>query len=262
MWGQGEGGSGGKANMSDPQEVNEALWRRKYESEPYPRIAPGVVHHGWGSTGEPSSSVRSAVFSEAMGSYFREGVKILDYGCGAGRYCNFISGHLREFTYWGIEPSGGGPFSIYQNVSSMSEEGIRLATEAYGKDPRVRFGFVGSELEEEAIRTADVVLIAGIFTHLPEDQLYSVCNKMLPVVDRGGSVVFSVFLADEYRAIGSGAYGFKDTYQICYYTREQLDTWAAKAGVKLVECMPWYITFTDSGEPILFDSIFRVTGAV
>jgi G:T-mismatch repair DNA endonuclease (very short patch repair protein) len=34
-----------------------------------------------------------------MGEYFKENMKILDYGCGPGQFCNFMSSKLKNFEY-------------------------------------------------------------------------------------------------------------------------------------------------------------------
>ena len=77
----------------------------KFLGEPlYPQIAPGFCQSGFGEPNEPESSLMCAAFARAMGEYFTEGVCLLDYGCGAGRFCNFMSGWLRVFKYIGLEP--------------------------------------------------------------------------------------------------------------------------------------------------------------
>ena len=220
----------------------DLLWETKWSKEEYPRIAPGVVHDGWGSTGEPGSSIIAGMYSEGFGKHFKEGVKVLDYGCGAARYCNFLSGHLKDFTYYGVEPMGGGPYSIYQDVESISETGIALAREAYGQDPRIHLGFIDSPVETEAIDNVDVVLLGSIFTHLDGKQFELIMTKLLPVVERGGCIVFSCFLAKKHKVNGPGAYGFKDTYQMSWLTKQQLTSFAKKTHTRLTECLPWEVT--------------------
>ena len=167
-----------------------------------------------GSDEEPFSSIWLASLSEAAGQHFREGLRVLDYGCGAGRYCDFLDQRLENFGYYGVEKRG----------SSLrhGEKSIRVATRIFRHDRRARFGFIGSRLEEEAIRNVDVVVLGSIFTHLDFREVRQILAKLRPVIERGGTVVFSAFIANEYRLEGRDAYGFIDCYSRVWFEPEQL----------------------------------------
>jgi hypothetical protein len=45
--------------------------------------------------------------TEAMKDAFCEEMKIIDYGCGIGRYANFINSRISKFLYIGLEKKGG-----------------------------------------------------------------------------------------------------------------------------------------------------------
>src|SRR4051794_24180762 len=57
----------------------------------------------YGTDEEPGSSLWLASLSAAMEAHFRQGVTIFDYGCGAGRYADFIRQRLHRFGYFGVE---------------------------------------------------------------------------------------------------------------------------------------------------------------
>jgi SAM-dependent methyltransferase len=157
-------------------------------------------------------------------------MKILDYGCGNARYCNFISERLADFTYYGVEPPG----------SPVSQGAIDGARRAYGIKPYVKLGFIGEEVEAEALQQVDGVVLGSIFTHLLFDQFEAICAKFQPILDRGGKVVFSVFLDQVSRWGTNNAYQHKECYSAVWYTQEMLDKYAAKnkVTIQLKETFP------------------------
>jgi SAM-dependent methyltransferase len=168
----------------------------------------------FGSDEEPLSSVWLASLSEAAGDYFREGLKVFDYGCGAGRYCNFLEQRLESFQYYGVEKRG--------SSCRHGEKSILVANGIFRHDRRARFGFIGSRLEEEAIENVDVVILGSIFTHVDFREVRHILARLRPVIERGGKVVFSAFISDKYRLEGRGAYGFTDCYSRVWFEPEQL----------------------------------------
>ena len=168
----------------------------------------------FGSDEEPLSSIWLASLSEAAGDYFREGLKVFDYGCGAGRYCNFLEQRLESFEYYGVEKRG----SSFRH----GEKSIRVANRIFRHDRRARFGFIGSRLEKEAIENVDVVILGSIFTHVDFREVRHILAKLRPVIERGGKVVFSAFTSNKYRLEGRGAYGFIDCYNTVWFEPEQL----------------------------------------
>jgi len=177
------------------------------------------VPEGFGSDVEPDSSVWLASLSEALGEVFQEGIRILDYGCGNARYCNFLSERLANFTYYGIEPPG----------SSVSENAIMRASLAYGHKPYVKLGFIGDAVEQEALTNVNVVILGSIFTHLLFDKFEEICDKFRPVLARGGRVVFSVFTDEHYRCqFPDNLYQHKGCYSAVWYTPEMLKDYATK----------------------------------
>lgn len=224
---------------------SDGLWTDVWSKEAYGPMRADYREEIYGTDGEPQASVCMASFSQGMGPGFKEGMRILDYGCGAGRYANFLSRRLKSFEYWGVEPRTAGP--------SGGEASIGKARAWFGVDSRVRFGFIGSDVEKEALGRVDVVLLLSIFTHTTIEETEEVMRKMLPVVERGGMVVFSVIFGREYE-LGNGdmAYGSKNFYGVVRLTVAQLDELGRRLGMGILQ-----VEGFDAG-PGAFHSICRV----
>ncbi|MEO9529066.1 class I SAM-dependent methyltransferase [Roseibium sp.] len=176
----------------------DALWTGKWQHTPFPKLIEGRVPDV-GSVGcddEPVSSLWCACLAQAMGPHYREGMTVLDYGCGFGRFFNFLTGRLNDFRYYGLEVEG--------TPSKHGDACLDYAGRTFGGDPRARFGAIESALEAQAIREADVVLLGSVFSHIDRAMMDAIFRKFLPVTDAGGAVVFSVMIGDSYAATGPG----------------------------------------------------------
>jgi cyclopropane fatty-acyl-phospholipid synthase-like methyltransferase len=207
-------------------QLSDALWTDKWSKvyfTPRPEDFSAAVRKYaaaenfmlFGTDEEPGSSLWMASLSEAMGENFKESMAVLDYGCGAGRYAQFLRQRLRRFEYYGLEKPG----SCYQH----GEKSIRTARKLFRCDRRIRFDLIGSRLESKAIARASVAVLGSIFTHVDFDELQSILKKLQPIVSDGGKVVFSIFLADTYRLEDEGIYGQKNCYNRVWFTGEQLE---------------------------------------
>src|SRR5438105_3164612 len=144
--------------MEAKMKLNDTLWTEKWKQNLFTRIVEGPINGGCGCEDEPLSSLWCAALAEAMGDRYGEGMKILDYGCGYARFFNFLTGRLKDFTYYGLEAP--------DSATGHGQRCIHFAKTSFGADRRGKFGFVGSELETEALREVDVILLGSIFTHL------------------------------------------------------------------------------------------------
>lgn len=167
----------------------------------------------FGTDEEPGSSLWLASLSEAMGEGFREGMTVLDYGCGAGRYAQFLRQRLARFTYVGLERPG----SDFRH----GEKSVAAAQELFAGDDRITFGLLGSTLEAHALMHADIAVLGSIFTHLDFVELTRILAKLSPIVARG-RIVFSIFIDETFRLEEPGAYGFADCYGRAWFTAGQL----------------------------------------
>jgi SAM-dependent methyltransferase len=205
--------------------LTDPLWTGKWSknrfSPPIDDFSAAIQRHaearGFGQFGtdeEPGSSLWLASLSEAVADSFREGMAVLDYGCGAGRYAQFLRQRLAHFTYFGLEKPGSN--------FGHGEKSVAVAEELFRGDGRVSFGLIGGPLEARALARADVVVLGSIFTHVDFSELRHVLSKLQPIVARGGRVVFSIFIADTHHLEQPGAYGFADCYGRAWFTTEQL----------------------------------------
>ena len=164
----------------------------------------------WG-TGDPAGS---ELWLTALVSpeHLKEDMVVLDYGCGGGRLCNYLSKRLQNFTYFGLEPPyGDGP------------DAIRFAREHFA-DPRVVFDFIGSYSELEAIKKADCVVMGSVLTHLTFEDGMITLDKFRTVADRSGKIFASVFLGQEYELRPPMNYcGCPNCYAAVILTHSQLN---------------------------------------
>jgi SAM-dependent methyltransferase len=178
------------------------------------KLSEAKKFHLFGTDNEPGSSIWLASLSEAMGDSFREGMSVLDYGSGAGRYAQFLRQRLQRFEYYGLEKPG----SNFQH----GEKSIKAGRKLFRWDRRVKFDMIGSRLEAKAIANASVVLLGSIFTHVDLDEMKLILSKFKPLVARGGKIVFSIFIAEAYKIENRGIYGIDNCYNRVWFTSEQL----------------------------------------
>jgi cyclopropane fatty-acyl-phospholipid synthase-like methyltransferase len=223
---------------------NDALWIERWQSMPFTKLVEGPIKGGCGCEDEPLSSLWCAALAQAMGEAYRERMKLLDYGCGYGRFFNFLSGRLENFTYYGLE--------VADSETGHGQSCIQFAADSFGSDPRGRFALIGSELEREALTTVDTVLLGSIFTHLSFAAFEKLFGKCMPVIERKGTIVFSIVLADRYSCDGPGKYGMKSCYRETRYTRQQLSEYFDRMGLALTEAEHFQAPSND------LQTIFRV----
>jgi 2-polyprenyl-3-methyl-5-hydroxy-6-metoxy-1,4-benzoquinol methylase len=201
----------------------DEIWENYWSKELYAPIVEDYKGIIVGTDMEPRASLIIASFINALGEKYREGMKLLDFGCGGARVCNFLSKRLKDFQYIGLE----------RKESQWGQDCINEAQTLFGHDPRVDVGYVNTDLEKRAIETSDAVLLLSVFTHTTIETTEDIVKKLLPIIDRGGCMVFSMILADEYKLVIENAYGFKDNYNITYNTRSQVDYLREELGVSI-----------------------------
>ena len=190
----------------------------------YKAISDTYQSVGFGTDQEPQSTILLTTFSEAMGDSFKEGMKILDYGCGSGRYCNFLSQRVNNFEYFGLEKP---------NSSTLwGEQAIKVALSHFAQDKRVNFGFIDTPLEKKAIENCNVVLLLSVFTHTTILETHRIIEKLLPLVLNGGKIIFSMIIGDSYQEEGN-LYGHTDAFGVTYNTINQIEEIKNKFDVKI-----------------------------
>ncbi|MFC1612651.1 hypothetical protein ACFL29_02255 [Patescibacteria group bacterium] len=205
--------------------ITDTAWKEIWFKEKYEPISNEYLSRGFGTDKEPESSVCMASFANAMGTKFRDGITLLDYGCGSARFCNFMSRRLKDFLYYGVEKPG--------SFERWGEKAITYAHNNFGHDNRICLGFVGDNIEKEAIEKAEVALLLSIFTHLTIEDMNAIMDKLMPIILRGGSIIFSLFIGEAYITGRDKVYGFKDCYSEVYYTKEQIEAMAQRLNIKI-----------------------------
>jgi SAM-dependent methyltransferase len=190
----------------------------------YKPISDNYQSVGFGTDQEPQSSMLLTTFSKAMKSHYREGIKILDYGCGSGRYCNFLSKRINDFEYFGLEKPN--------SYELWGEKAIKTALSHFAHDERVNFGFIDTPLEEKAIQNCNVVLLLSVFTHTSIEETHRIIEKLLPLVLKGGKIIFSMIIDDSYKKEGN-LYGHEDSFGVTYNTTDQIKEIENKFKVKV-----------------------------
>ena len=154
----------------------------------------------------------------------QDSMTFLDYGCGDGRFANFLAAHIKNFEYYGLE-------------HPMSEL-IRFSkTSPFFKDSRCNFGLMGTDYETEALKKSKYVVLMSIFTHLRIEDFYIIMEKFEDIIKRkNGEVVFSAFIEDSYRYEHfCGCYGVPNCISRVFYTTKQLKDFAKNKDYVLTE---------------------------
>jgi SAM-dependent methyltransferase len=199
------------------------LWIHKWSKEPYTPIVSDYKGIIVGTDKEPDASLCMASFANAIGDKYKEEMKILDYGCGSARFCNFLSKRLKNFHYIGLE----------RFESEWGRICINKAIELFKHDSRGEVGYINRELDKKAIETCEIVFLLSVFTHTTIEKTEEILIKLLPIIERNGNIVFSMIHGNDYNLIREMAYGFKDNYHITYNTKEQVEILKNKLNINI-----------------------------
>jgi len=164
----------------------------------------------------PTANYFMASFFEPIRHLFKDGISVLDYGCGQGRFANFMMKRLDRFSYYGFEREGSAWSS---DLMSSTLHNFDLIN-----DKRVRFAYIGGGLEEEAMAKCDAAIMASVFTHLRFESFLGIMDKFDGFIRDGNPLVFSVFVKEKYRVSRTiEKYGFEDCYSRVVYSWDQLE---------------------------------------
>jgi SAM-dependent methyltransferase len=181
-----------------------------------------------GSEEEPESSMWLTNLSIAMEEYFTEGITVLDYGSGIGRYADFLTKKLKKFKYFGVEKPN--------SKNAHGEKCIMISKKIFRYSRKIHFGLIGSNLEKTAIKNSEVCVLGSVFTHVDYTEVQNILSKLMPIVkNNDGIIIFSAFISDSCRQEGPGIYGFENAYFRSYFTLAQIKNLEDKFQIKITE---------------------------
>lgn len=208
----------------DEVEFTDKGWEF-WSREPYPAACPTYVGNpAFGTPHEPVSSLWCASIMGPLKDCLSDGFVILDWGCGDGRLFNFLSKRFKEFRYYGLERPGAFGGQCVQKARTM-----------FGHDGRAVFDLYGNAVETEAMEKAQMAVMGSVATHIPFPQFEEIVKRMLPILNREGVVVASMFIEASYEFRNGLLYGHSDCYGWVSYTQEQLDGLCGRMGLKAVQ---------------------------
>lgn len=203
-------------------------WNTYWSSTHYPPVvtAPPAAMYG-GTNTEPLASIGMSCFLDAVREDFKEGFKVLDYGCGAGILGNFISARLQNFTYYGLEPN-----TLHGN------ERIGLAKQCID-DKRFTFGHIETDFDLISKQELDTIVLISIFTHMTEDDISTVLDSLQSVFSRNpkASIVFSCFIDQESRVETLQSHIWERFYGRSFITSKFLTHYCSENNLKLTHHM-------------------------
>lgn len=214
-------------------------WTENWVNQKHERMYPNFHVPGYGSDYEFATTYWMASLLDPMRERFKEGVSILDYGCGGGRLFNFMTGYLKDFTYYGAEPE-------------ESRE-MKVAKGYFEKDPRSVFLSCEDSLKSKDAMSCDAVILGSIFTHLLEDHCEKILNNLLPVIENGGMIIFSALFKLNGKVRSPGAHGMKDCYGIVYQRNAWIEEIKKKYSFNIEEAGDF-----ETGHGVI-QQIFRMT---
>jgi SAM-dependent methyltransferase len=129
----------------------------------------------------------------------KEGMIILDYGCGSGRLFNHLNGLLKDFKYVGVD------------------KGTQIAMKNFRNDSRFTF----YEFDYPDFNY-DYIVFGSVFTHLTYNQIRSIKNEIRLLTYNKLKIIFSIFLGENYEVGEGGMFDIRKCYSKVTYTEKQL----------------------------------------
>lgn len=174
--------------------------------------------------------------------YVTEGCVLLDYGCGNAPLAVFLSGKLEKFEYFGLEPEGS------PHIESAPQHA------------NIHVGYVGSQIEQEAIARADAAVLGSVFTHLEWKDSCAILDKLDPIT-KTGAVAFSCFIADaeSYASPDHYPYATVQTYHYAFITEGMIRDYAERNALRYEISRTFYSLGSRNGAEVVHRFV-RLTG--
>jgi SAM-dependent methyltransferase len=206
------------------EEINEVIDKVHQEGwmygQPQKNEPPSIRgRHGCGSDKPPFTERWCEALSTGIGSKLKDGLSILDLGCGYGRFLNYLYiKKINKFKYYGLEIPGDKNGDVLIKCNKEKYEPFN------NSDKKIRFGFVDDEdLVNEAIENCDTLLLGSVFTHLSIEDSILIIKKYEKILEKeNGSIVFSLIMGGDYKLAGT-AYDCTRAYAHSIYTKKELE---------------------------------------
>jgi cyclopropane fatty-acyl-phospholipid synthase-like methyltransferase len=182
----------------------------------------GWKYSGVGSDFNPWSDKWCDVLLSNTG-LFKNGMKLIDWGCGYGRVYMYLNKHFTDFTYYGFELPGEYNGNIL----------IETARKKYQNDTRAHFDYIDSPSVDTAFKQCNAMILGSVVTHLSIEDSLSLFHRFLPFLENGGIVVFSTILSNTYLCKGINAYLDGKAFGVVYNTINQIEDLAKSVNCKL-----------------------------
>jgi hypothetical protein len=199
-----------------------------YRSQDIKNILEYCDIDGAGSDEEPWTTKWCQALATGIGEM--EGVSLIDWGCGYGRFLNYmLTENVRNFRYYGFELKGKRGLALNdfnQNYLPLNDD-----------HRTIKFGFVDNQdLIDEAVQNCSTILLGSVFTHMRIEDCVEFLNTFDEVTKKG-SIVFSLIMDTEY-FLGPPAlvYEIENSYCIVRHTEKELDMLTIGGKYKIVKC--------------------------
>ena len=209
---------------------NRDIWKELWEKGKYKPICAFPPKESYGGTNiEPLASIGMAHFLDPLRTKFKEGIKILDYGGGAGILGNFISERLQKFEHYCLEPRG-----------EHGESRIQVGKKIF-KDERVFFGFIEDDLEFCFSKCIDAIVLISVFTHLEKQDIEESLDKLKGAFEYNPDcqIIFSCFLGSEYILQFPEPHVWKRFYGKVILEEGYIENICKEKGFNIQKCNPF-----------------------
>lgn len=184
------------------------------------KVLKHLQQHGWaypgiGSDLQPHTVLWHKKLVEAIGSQFKDGISVIDWGCGYGRFLNhMILQKINGFTYYGFD------------VPSIHNGDVLIPCnkEMYSKYSNAFFGFINDkDLVEQAWDVCDIVILGSVFTHITVEAAQAFIHKCDSILHKeNGMIVFSLIMRDKYHVAGP-YYNYEGAFGEVHYTNTEIE---------------------------------------
>lgn len=180
-------------------------------------LSKGWMYRGCGSDNEPYSTKWCESLDE--GFIDKNNYCIIDWGCGYGRFLNYLlSKGIDKFKYYGFELHGE------KNGDLLIDFCNTHYLDLNNSNRIIKFGYIdNTKLVDEATQNCNTILLGSVFTHMLIEDILLFLEKFDNFIINGGTVVFSLIIEkNRYDPRRPGAYGITSGYRVVFHSINEL----------------------------------------